>query len=315
MEYRRLGKSGIKLSALSLGSWLTFGDAVGVREASELMHLAFDSGVNFFDNAETYNDGRAEEIMGVALKEFRRESVVVSTKIFWGGKGPNDTGLSRKHLVEGTNAALRRLQLEYVDLIFCHRADPDTPLEETVRAMDHIIRQGKALYWGTSEWPASEIDEAHRIAKELGCIPPSMEQPQYNLFVRRRFELEYAPLFERYGMGTTIWSPLASGTLTGKYNSGIPPKSRLASHSWLVERWTEERKEKVRALQIVAELFGASCAQLAIAWCLRRPHVSTVILGATTRRQLTDNLSAAELSSRLDEAAMTRISRIFGMDD
>ena len=283
MEYRRLGRSGIKVSALSFGSWLTFGDRLGEQEAKALMRQASDAGVNFFDNAEVYGDGRSEEIMGAALKDFRRESLVVSTKLFWGGKGPNDNGLSRKHILEGTNASLKRMRLDYVDLLYCHRADPDTPLSETILAMDQVVRSGKALYWGTSEWSAAEIDEAHRIAKEWGCIPPTMEQPQYNLFVRRRFEIEYAPLFERYGMGATIWSPLASGMLTGKYNDQIPRGSRLAGQVWLMERWTDERKEKVSALAVVAALFGASCAQLAIAWCLRRPHVSSVILGATSK--------------------------------
>ncbi|HMS18248.1 MAG TPA: aldo/keto reductase [Planctomycetota bacterium] len=314
MEYRRLGRSGIKVSALSFGSWLTFGDRLGEQEAKALMRQASDAGVNFFDNAEVYGDGRSEEIMGAALKDFRRESLVVSTKLFWGGKGPNDNGLSRKHILEGTNASLKRMRLDYVDLLYCHRADPDTPLSETILAMDQVVRSGKALYWGTSEWSAAEIDEAHRIAKELGCIPPTMEQPQYNLFVRRRFEIEYAPLFERYGMGATIWSPLASGMLTGKYNDQIPRGSRLAGQVWLMERWTDERKEKVSALAVVAALFGASCAQLAIAWCLRRPHVSSVILGATSKDQLAENLGALELAKRLDETSMTRITRIFGME-
>ena len=304
MNYRRLGRSGLKISELSFGSWLTFGPRLDMKAASQLMHEAFDRGVNFFDNAEAYADGQSEEIMGKILPEFRREDLVISTKIFWGGKGPNDTGLSFKHLMEGANNALKRMKVEYVDLIFCHRADPDTPMEETVRAMDLIIRQGKAFYWGTSEWSAEEILQAHRIAKELNCFPPVMEQPQYNLFVREKVEREFQPLFEEHGMGTTIWSPLASGMLTGKYQDGIPKGTRLSTMNWLRDRWTETRRAHVEKLMDLANGLGATPAQIAIAWCLKNPNVSTVILGATSSTQLQENLDAARFVDALGRQEM-----------
>ncbi|MEJ2580967.1 MAG: aldo/keto reductase, partial [Acidobacteriota bacterium] len=240
MEYRFLGDSGLKVSALSFGAWVTFGPQMDESKAAECMHAAWDAGVNFFDNAEVYANGVAEQIMGAVLAKSRwnRSDYVVSTKIFWGGEGPNDRGLSRKHILEGADAALARLQLDYVDLIFCHRADLHTPVEETVRAMNHLIDQGKALYWGTSEWPADRILEAYHLARRERLIPPLMEQPQYNLFHRDRFEREYAPLYARIGLGTTIWSPLASGLLTGKYSDGIPEGSRstLEGYEWLRSR-------------------------------------------------------------------------------
>src|SRR5689334_15412858 len=280
MEYRRLGRAGLKVSALSLGAWVTYGGQVGEDVARTCMAAAHEAGVNFFDNAEAYAGGNAEVVMGNVIKElgWRRESIVVSTKIFWGGDGPNDTGLSHKHLVEGVNNALRRLQLDYVDLLFCHRPDRNTPIEETVRAMDIVIKQGKAFYWGTSEWSAAEIMRADGVARQYGLTPPSMEQPQYNLFERERFEKEYAPVYKELGYGTTIFSPLASGLLTGKYNAGIPAGSRAAlkGYEWVKQYIiTPERVEKVKQLQPVAADLGGSLAQLALAWCLKNPNVST----------------------------------------
>lgn len=317
MEYRRLGRSGLKLSALSYGAWVTFGSQVDEALALECMRTAYDAGVNFFDNAEAYGGGKAEEVMGAALKRagWRRESYVVSTKIFWGGKGPNDRGLSHKHVIEGTHAALRRLQLEYVDLCFCHRPDPETPIEETVRAMDILVRQGKVFYWGTSEWSAAEIDAAHKIARENHLTPPVMEQPEYNLLARRRVEEEYAPLYRDFGMGTTTWSPLASGVLTGKYNDGVPKGSRLdlPHMAWLRERVLDEKSiATVRALAPIAAEVGATLAQLAIAWCLKNPHVSTVITGASRPEQVVENLKALQIVPRLTDEVMARIDAIVG---
>lgn len=311
MQYNRLGKAGIKVSELSFGSWLTFGPKLDAKAALRMMQQAFESGINFFDNAEVYGHGQSEIVMGQALKEFRRESVVVSTKIFWGGDGPNDSGLSRKHLVEGCKNSLKRLQLDYVDLLFCHRPDPDTPIEETVRAMDYLVRSGLTLYWGTSEWPATAIDEAFKIAEKCNCIPPTMEQPQYNLIYRERLEKEYRPLFEKYQLGTTIWSPLASGILTGKYNNGVPKNSRLAEQQWLRERFDANVIGRVRALEPIAKLVGCTVGQLAIAWCLKNSHVSTVILGASNDQQLAENISALNFKSALNEEIMNQINIIF----
>jgi voltage-dependent potassium channel beta subunit len=307
----------LKLSALSYGAWVTFGSQVDEALALECMRTAYDAGVNFFDNAEAYGGGKAEEVMGAALKRagWRRESYVVSTKIFWGGKGPNDRGLSHKHVIEGTHAALRRLQLEYVDLCFCHRPDPETPIEETVRAMDILVRQGKVFYWGTSEWSAAEIDAAHKIARENHLTPPVMEQPEYNLLARRRVEEEYAPLYRDFGMGTTTWSPLASGVLTGKYNDGVPKGSRLdlPHMAWLRERVLDEKSiATVRALAPIAAEVGATLAQLAIAWCLKNPHVSTVITGASRPEQVVENLKALQIVPRLTDEVMARIDAIVG---
>ena len=320
MEYRNLGRSGLKVSALSYGAWVTFGNQVDVDDAAELLKIALDAGVNFFDNAEVYAQGRAEEVMGAAFKKLglRRSDLVVSTKIFWGGEGPNDRGLSRKHLLEGTDASLRRLGLDYVDVLFCHRADLHTPVEETVRAMDHLIRDGKVLYWGTSEWPGDRILEAYHVARRERLVPPVVEQPQYNLFHRDRFEREYAPLYERIGLGTTIWSPLAGGLLTGKYNDGIPADSRAAleGYEWLRDRYEGDEAEAriaiVRALAELASELDASVAQLAIAWCLANPNVSTVILGASKRHQLEENLGALDVAERVDEAVMERIEALVG---
>lgn len=320
MEYRNLGPSGLKVSALSFGAWVTFGNQVDVDGAAELLRTAFDAGVNLFDNAEVYAQGRAEEVMGAALRRLGlpRSELVISTKIFWGGDGPNQRGLSRKHLLEGTDASLRRLDLDYVDVLFCHRPDLHTPVEETVRAMDHLIRQGKVLYWGTSEWPAVRITEAVHLARRERLVPPIVEQPQYNLFHRDRVEREYATLLADPGLGTTIWSPLAGGLLTGKYLEGVPPGTRptLPGYEWLRDRFEGDaaaaRLEAVRRLAPVAEELGASLAQLAIAWCLLNPAVSTVLLGASNRTQLVENLGALEVVPRLEPAVVDSIEEIVG---
>lgn len=310
MEYRKLGKAGIKVSELSFGSWVTFGQDLDARGAKACIRAAFDGGVNFFDNAEVYANGMSEMLMGEAIKEYRRESLVISTKIFWGGTGPNDEGLSWKHLMEGTKNSLKRLHLEYVDLLFCHRPDPSTPIEETVRAMDLIVRSGLAFYWGTSEWSAKEIEEAHRIAREIHAIPPAMEQPEYNLFNRHRVEEEYRPLYQKYGMGTTIWSPLESGILTGKYNNGIPKGSRFQKNPQLSGRLTEEKIRKTKALSGIADALGCTMSQLALAWCLKNPQVSTVITGASNPNQVRENLLASEVKQRLTQEIMTAIDRV-----
>jgi len=315
MDYRRLGRAGLKVSALSLGAWVTYGGQVGEAVARECMAAAFDAGVNFFDNAEAYAGGQAEIVMGNVIKQlgWRRESLIVSTKIFWGGEGPNDVGLSHKHIIEGVNNALKRLQLEYVDLLFCHRPDPDTPIEETVRAMDIVIKQGKAFYWGTSEWRAADIMRADGIARQYGLTPPSMEQPQYNMFVRERVEQEYAPLYQELGYGTTIWSPLASGLLTGKYNDGIPADSRAAlqGYAWLRDTViTEDSVAKVRQLKPIADDLGCTLAQLGLAWCLKNPHVSSVITGASRAAQVTENMRALDVVPRLTDDVMARIEAI-----
>lgn len=317
MQYRRVGTSGLQLSALSFGAWVTFGRQVGRSEARELLALAHDRGVNYFDNAETYNNGVAEQVMGDVLADLRfpRDSYCVSSKVFFGAVDhpkPTQRGLSRKHVTEACHQALQRLRVDYLDLYFCHRPDPDTPVAETVAAMDTLIRQGKVLYWGTSEWPVEAIEEAHRVARENHCYAPIVEQPQYNLLHRRRVEVEYAPLYEKYGMGTTTWSPLGSGVLSGKYNDGIPADSRLAQpgYEWLrkdVLGEGDERLARVRALQPIAEELGASLAQLAIAWCLLNPHVSTVMLGASKREQLAQNLDALECLPRLDASIAGRM--------
>lgn len=319
MLYRRLGTTGLQLSALSFGAWVTFGKQVGRAQARELLALAHDRGVNFFDNAETYNNGVAEQLMGDVLADLRfaRDSYCVSSKVFFGAVDqplPTQRGLSRKHVIEACDQALQRLRVNYLDLYFCHRADPDTPIAETVAAMDTLVRQGKVLYWGTSEWPAAAIHEAHRVARENHYYAPVMEQPQYNLLHRERVELEYAPLYEAYGMGTTIWSPLSSGLLSGKYNDGVPADARLAQpgYEWLrreVLGSGDTRLRKVRALQPIAAELGVPLAQLAIAWCLLNPHVSTVMLGASRPEQLAQNLDALALLPRLDAAWQARIEQ------
>jgi len=318
MQYRRLGSSGLQLSALSFGAWVTFGHQVGRGEARELLAAAWDHGINFFDNAEGYADGEAERVMGDVLADLRlpRDGWCVSSKVFFGAAKtplPTQKGLSRKHVHDACHGALKRLRVDYLDLYFCHRPDPDTPIEETVWAMDALIRQGKVLYWGTSEWPAAAIREAHKIARAHHLHAPAMEQPQYNLLHRERVELEYAPLYAEYGMGTTIWSPLASGLLTGKYNDGVPEKTRLGQedHGWL-QKWVlgdaeSRRVERARRFTELAQELGVAPAPLAIAWCLRNPHVSTVLLGATRKEQLLQNLEALELVERFDENAWSRL--------
>jgi len=320
MEYRHLGSSGLQVSALSYGAWVTFSNQFKEDLAYELMKTAIDSGINFFDNAEVYANGEAEIVMGKALKigGWKRSDLVISTKIFWGGKGPNDLGLSRKHIIEGTDAALARLQLDYVDLIFCHRPDIRTPIEETVRAMNFIINQGKAFYWGTSEWSAEQLRAAYEIARREHLIPPTMEQPQYNMFEREKIEKEYLPLFDEFGLGTTIWSPLSSGILTGKYNDGIPENTRvtLKGYEWLKDRIESDEGrqqiEIVKKLTPVAEKLGGTMAQLALAWCLKNKNVSTVITGATKIEQLNDNLGALDLVEKLTPEIMTHIDNILG---
>ncbi len=317
MKYRHLGKAGIKLSALSLGAWVTYGGQVGQEIAEKCMSAAYDAGVNFFDNAEAYASGNAEIVMGNVIKKlaWRREDLVISTKIFWGGKGPNDRGLSHKHIIEGVNNALRRLQMDYVDLVFCHRPDPETPIEETVRAMDVVIKQGKAFYWGTSEWSAGEILKADGIARQYGLTPPSMEQPQYNMFHRDIFEIEYDSIFKQLGYGTTIWSPLASGVLSGKYANGIPADSRAAlpGFDWLQEHQiTSERIEKVNHLSAIAADLGCTMSQLALAWCLMNPNVSTVITGASRPEQVVENMKAIDVEDKLTPEIMEKIELVLG---
>jgi voltage-dependent potassium channel beta subunit len=310
MQYRRLGKSGLRVSALSFGAWVTFGKQVEDSTAEACMQTAYDAGINFFDNAEAYAGGKAEEVMGRILKKtaWPRDSFLVSSKVFWGGDGPNQKGLSRKHVMEACHGALKRLQVDYLDLYFCHRPDPDTPIEETVRAMNTLIEQGKVLYWGTSEWSAREIEEAKGVAERNHLIGPTMEQPQYNLLHRERVEREYAPLYaSRDGLGTTVWSPLASGLLTGKYNDGIPEGSRLAEEGWLREAFQkdpqgwEKRLARVKALGRIADELDVSLARMALAWCLTNEHVSTVILGASRVGQLEENLGALDILPKLTD--------------
>jgi voltage-dependent potassium channel beta subunit len=317
MEYRRLGKSGLQLSALSLGSWLTFGQQISDQVADELMGIAYDAGVNFFDNAEGYAAGKSEEVMGKIIKahNWERESFVVSSKVFFGteNKGPNRVGLSRKHVIEACNGALKRLQVDYLDLYFCHRPDKQTPIEETVWAMNTLLQQGKILYWGTSEWSAAEIMEAIRVAKQYNLIGPTMEQPQYNLLERNKLENEYLLLFKEYGLGTTIWSPLASGLLSGKYTSGEAKDTRLdmKGMEWLKETaLAEEKLEKVKKLQSLADGLNVPLAKLSLAWCLKNPDVSTVILGASKAEQLKENLTTLEVLPLLSEEVMKNIEEI-----
>ncbi len=315
MEYRRLGKSGLQVSALSFGAWVTFAQQISKETARDLMRTAFDAGVNFFDNAEAYAQGGAEKVMGKILKKegWGRDEFVVSSKVFWGGDKPNQKGLCRKHVVEACHAALERLRVDYLDLYFCHRPDPATPVEETVRAMADLIAQGKVLYWGTSEWSAAQINEAANVARELGLPLPTMEQPQYNMFVREKVEKEFAPLYGDIGMGTTIWSPLASGLLTGKYNSGDPGDTRMSlkGYEWLKERMSNDEAkrqlETVKALGSLASDLGTNLPRLALAWCLRNPNVSTVIMGASRVEQLEDNLGALEVVAKLTPEVLEKI--------
>jgi voltage-dependent potassium channel beta subunit len=319
MNTRRLGRSGLKVSELSFGSWVTYGNQVDTRAARELMAAAFDAGVNFFDNAEIYAKGDSEVIMGKVLKElgWPRIKYVVSTKFYWGMRScANDNNtLNRKYLLDAIDGSLKRLQLDYVDLVYCHRADPHTPIEETVWAMHNIIERGKALYWGTSEWNADEIRAAWDIADKRNLHKPVVEQPQYNLLHRKRVEQEYARLYEDIGLGLTTWSPLASGLLSGKYQKGIPPGSRgaLESYAFLRDGLTDPAKNAiVGKLEAVAKDLGCTLAQLALAWCVRNPRVSTVITGATRVEQITENMKALDVVTKLTPEVMTRIDGIVG---
>lgn len=321
MEYRIMGKTGLQLSVLSYGSWVTFAKQIDDSASDKLMGLAYDSGVNFFDNAEVYSRGESEKMMGRILKKknWERSSYIVSSKAFFGWRGeankPNQKGLSRKHLTEACHEALERLQLEYLDLYFCHRPDKNTPIEEVVRTMNTLVEQGKIFYWGTSEWSAAEIMEAHMVARELRLIGPAVEQTQYNLFERQKIEVDYYTIFKNIGMGTTIWSPLASGLLTGKYNDGIPEGSRLAleGFEWLKDRTlSNERIARVRELDKLAKDLGTTLATLSIAWCIRNPNITTAILGATREEQLKENLKAIEVLPKLTTEVMEKIDDIMG---
>jgi voltage-dependent potassium channel beta subunit len=322
MEYRRLGRAGIKVSVLSLGSWVTFYNQANVETAAEMMKVAYEAGVNFFDNAEVYAGGKSEEVMGAALKKlgWRRGSYLVSTKIFWGlHDNVNERNtLNRKRLLEGIDGSLRRLGLDYVDILFCHRPDAETPIEETAHAMHNIIESGRAIYWGVSEWSADEIRAAWMICDRYGWHKPITEQPQYNLFHRYRVEKEYARLYEDIGLGTTIWSPLASGLLTGKYNQGIPEGSRgaLPGYEWLRNSLTDEQKlAKVARLSEVARELGCTLAQFSIAWCARNPNVSTVITGASRVEQVRENMKALDVLPKLTDDVLKRVDEIMGQTE
>ncbi len=319
MEYRRMGNTGLQLSVLSFGSWVTFHKQIEDSLADELMGIAYDNGINFFDNAEVYALGESEKMMGRVLRKkgWDRTSYVISSKAFFGWRGkenkPNQTGLSRKHLTEACHEALQRLQVDYLDLFFCHRPDKNVPVEEVVWTMNTLIQQGKILYWGTSEWSGVEIMEAHRVAHQYGLIGPAMEQPQYNLFEREKMEKDYLQVFRNVGLGTTIWSPLASGLLTGKYNNGIPAESRLGleGFDWLKDRWiAEEKINKVREMGKLADRLGVSLAALSIAWCISNPNVTTAILGATKKEQLMSNLRSLEVSEKLTPEIREEIEAI-----
>ena len=321
MEYRHLGRTGLRISELSFGSWVTFGNQVDVKAAVEMMSAAYDAGVNFFDNAEVYAGGKSEEVMGAALKQlnWRRGSYLVSTKVYWGiNDSINESNtLNRKRLIEAINGSLERLQLDYVDILYCHRPDPTTPIEETVWAMHNIIEWGKALYWGTSEWAASEIVQAIEIAERHHLHKPVVEQPQYNLFRRHRFEGDYVRFYKEYGYGSTTWSPLASGLLTGKYNGGIPEGSRgtLKGYEWLRNQLTSsDNLATVKALEPIAEELNCKLSQLAIAWCLKNPFVSTVITGASRIEQVHENMKAAEVAPKLTPEILERIDKVFGIE-
>jgi len=313
MHYRRLGRSGLKLSEISLGAWVTFGAQIEEQRAVDLVHAAFDQGVNFFDNADVYANGAAEVVMGKAIKDLPREALVLSSKVFWPTMpGPNGRGLSRKHVMESIHASLRRLGTDYLDLYFCHRYDPDTPIEEVARVMDDLIHQGKVLYWGTSEWTGTHIAQSLGISRQLNLVPQTMEQPQYNLFHRDRVENELAPLVREAGLGLTTWSPLYSGILSGKYNDGIPEGSRASMNemTWVRDRLVPSRLAVVRQLTALASDLGLTTAQLAIAWVLRRKEVSSVITGATRLEQLDENLQAASAVDRLTEEVLEQIDEI-----
>lgn len=315
MHYRRLGKSGLKVSEIALGAWITIGNQIDEKISSDLIHAAYDQGINFFDNADAYANGQAEIVMGKAIKDLPREGLVISSKVFWPTMpGPNGRGLSRKHMTESLNATLKRMEVDYLDIYYCHRYDPDTPVEEVVSTMNAFIQQGKILYWGTSEWEASQITHARGLARQFNLIPPVVEQPQYNMFHRKRVEEELTPVCREFGIGLTTWSPLYFGILTGKYNDGIPEGSRasLDNMSWIRDRITDDRIEKVKSLTALANELEITTAQLAIAWLLRRKEVSAVITGATRLEQLDENLLAADAQEKLTDDVLERIEVIIG---
>jgi voltage-dependent potassium channel beta subunit len=318
MEYRKLGKSGLKVSALSFGSWVTFSNQVSLKPAMDMMAYAYENGINFFDNAEVYAEGESEKIMGEVIKKLNwsRDTFIVSSKVFWGGQKPTQLGLSRKHTFDACHAALKRLQVDYLDLYFCHRPDIETPIEETVWAMNDLIRQGKIMYWGTSEWEARQLNEAYEIAEKLNLIGPTMEQPEYNMFNRYKVEEEFGGLYSEYGLGTTIWSPLASGLLTGKYSEGIPKDSRanIKGYGWLKEKFEstegQTKIKKVNQLKKIADDLNITLPQMSIAWCMKNPNVSTVILGASKIEQLKENMKAFDAYPKLAESVMKEIDKV-----
>jgi voltage-dependent potassium channel beta subunit len=317
MEYRRLGQHGLKVSEFSLGAWVTFGGQVGEDVARECILAAYEAGVNFFDNADVYAGGNAEIVMGNVIKDLKRSDLVISSKVFWPtGPGPNDRGLSRKHITESCHASLKRLRVDYLDLYFCHRYDPETPVEEVVRAMDDLVHQGKILYWGTSEWRGGQIANAVGQSRQWGLYPPVVEQPQYNMFTRQIVETELVEAARQHGVGLVVWSPLASGILTGKYNDAIPEGSRISDpdYAWLKQFVTPERVAKMRQLAEVARELDATIAQLALAWLLRLPEISSVITGASRVSQVHENLKAAEVKAKLTPEVLARIEEILGND-
>ena len=318
MNYRNLGKTGLKISELSYGSWFTFSFQLDQKDATDMLKIAYDNGINFFDNAEAYASGDSEKIMGKAIKSlgWKRDTYIVSSKVFWGGEKPTQRGLSHKHVVDACNNALRRLQVDYLDLYFCHRPDPETSIEETVRAMHTLIMQGKVCYWGTSEWSALDIQEAYEISRKLNLTPPSMEQPEYNMFRRDKMEDEYLPLFAKEKLGTTIWSPLASGLLTGKYINGMPSGTRtsLKNYKFIKESFEsdsyKEKHEKVKKLKVIADDLSIPLTNLALSWCLKNSNVSTVILGASKKDQLIENLKTINYLELLEDSVMSQIESI-----
>jgi len=318
MNYRRLGNTGLKISELSYGSWVTFSFQLEQKDATNMLKLAYDNGINFFDNAEAYASGESEKIMGTAISSlgWSRDSFIISSKVFWGGEKPTQKGLSHKHILDACDNALRRLQVDYLDLYFCHRPDPDTPIEETVRAMHTLVMQGKICYWGTSEWSADTIEEAFRISRELNLTPPSMEQPEYNMFAREKMEVEYLPLFDKEKLGTTIWSPLASGLLTGKYLNTMPVGTRtsLENYKFIKENFESEnyrdRHEKVGKLKKIADDLGIPLVNLSLCWCLKNKNVSTVILGASKEEQLMQNIKSLEYMDLIDDSVINQVQAI-----
>ena len=312
MEYRKLGESGLKVSELSFGSWVTFVNQLTEKKAMDCMAYAYDQGVNFFDNAEAYASGESEILMGNVLKKLKwnRDTYIVSSKVFWGGELPTQKGLSKKHIHDACHAALKRLKVDYLDLFFCHRPDPDTPIIETVYAMNDLLQQGKIMYWGTSEWSADEIKEAFKCAKKYNLRGPTMEQPQYNILCRERFEEEYKNIFKKYKIGSTIWSPLASGILTGKYNDGIPEKSRfkVKGYEWLADSMDNVNFDKIKKIIKLSKELNIKPSRLAILWCLNNKNVSTVIIGASKLSQLKENLESINYSDLITKDVIKEIN-------